>query len=354
MSTIHTATTQAVCSVRLESDQWRLTLEGKTDSLIRMALNVKQLVQILKFGQLQDDSKSEPYRTIKSGNKRTAPAPTGSKKRAKTKEPLRQATPYALGERKKVHVYSHIFELSYTRSGEDDNILGTSRRFVDDERAKTAGWLQEEAELLEVLSAKCHGATSPHTFDLGHVTIGGHGNVVYIFHGSRPEAMDDEHYYLRHLLALPTVRFSDDVSLGNLLSTCHEFQCSDRVSMSATANLVFLPNTPAPKLPIHINVMISVSFIVPAIFLPMAFHAALVSSFEDRRRRLLSYIFCPCTNINNNDHERDKTGEVSIRHFYAILEPAPPVPSPIADNALQPDGLRAILLPFQRRSVKVG
>ncbi|KAF8576626.1 hypothetical protein K439DRAFT_1366726 [Ramaria rubella] len=70
----------------------------------------------------------------------------------------------------------------------------------------------------------------------------------------------------------------------------------------------------------------------------------------ENQRRFLSHVFCSHTDTQDNATQEGE--ETSIRHFYSILQPAPPLFSSVVHDVLQPEGLRATLLPFQRRSVK--
>ena len=333
-------TTQAVRSVRLRSNDHSIS----DDPWIRQDLNVKQLVEILKY-RLDQPEVDEPF--VKNGKKRTAPGTTNPRKRAKgsseAPSSLAQSTPEAKTVAKTVQVYSHSFELGYTCLCGD--ALDSNKRFVDDKLASEIGWLQEEKELIGILAIKSDGTNVPQTFDIGEVMVGERRGVLQLFHESHPT--DNSPYFNHHLLTLPTIAFSDGLGLGDVLSTCWSLQHSGHVSMSSFASLVYIPGVSSQDFPIQINVSISVSIAIPKIFFPQASHVASINSIEDKRRRFLSYVICP--RLQEGFSTQEIGEEASIRHFYSILKPAPPVYSSVVYDALQPECLRAVLLPFQRR-----
>lgn len=332
-------TTKAVRSVRLRSSAWGLT---------RQDLNVKQLVEILKYGHILDLPEEDAQCIVKNGKKRTAPNHICPRKRAKAnlKAPsAAQSTPEADPLTKTIQVYSHSFELGYTCLCEDPS--ASDKYFVDDELASEIGWLQEETELIDILATESNDANVIQDFDIGEVTIGEDKGVLQLFHKSHPT--DDR---VNHLLTLPTVAFSDGSGYNEMLSTCWSLQHSGHVSMSPFASLVYIPGLSRPNLPIQIKICISVSIVIPKIFFPPALYVAPSASIEDKRRRFLSHVICP--RLQEGFSTQQSGEEASIRHFYSILKPAPPVSSSIIYDALQPEGLRAVLLPFQRRRCEFG
>ncbi|KAF6756271.1 SNF2 family N-terminal domain-containing protein [Ephemerocybe angulata] len=127
-------------------------------------------------------------------------------------------------------------------------------------------------------------------------------------------------------------------STVDLITACEVLRRARKVELDTRLSLTRVDNTC-----FRIHVEILVSLCLPAIFLRLSQkepkrHFELVAHAQ---RRLLSAVY----GVNGGKHD------VNISYFYSILGSAPPLPSPLADDAMQPDLLNPTLLPFQRRSV---
>ncbi|KIJ47249.1 hypothetical protein M422DRAFT_249098 [Sphaerobolus stellatus SS14] len=344
-SPLRTATTRSVRSVRAKFDGFN----SYNAPILRDELNIKQLIDILKNGHTTKEDHNEDDRPIKNGNKRSAGDSENGKKRLKTldaKAVTIEVEAAATEDTMCAPLYSHTFELGYTRAHEGDPAYYPSTQFISDMRLQELRWADEEQELVEALIEKSGGALEPVQWDLGEVTLEENRGNFRLFHGQRPSSDKARYYFACHLLGIPYISLEDGQS-GDLLGICSSLQRSGHVSMTASANLIYIPGTLAPELPFQINVTATVSLILPNAFQPYVPHSS-ANSMVDNKRRLLSFILHP----PQRPYIAHKQEDMSIRTFYSILDPAGRVDNEAIMETLQPTELRATLLPFQRRSVK--
>ena len=334
---VRSATTRSTRSVRRKFTGFR----HNSPPTLRDELNIKQLIDILEHGHTEQEIEDED-RPIKNGKKRASNGPVNGSKRPK-KIDVKADDDTAPPPTTTIPVYSHSFELGYTRRPQSDDRLSHSHTFISGEKLDQLGWVAEEEQLVTLLVEKSGG--DPVDLDLGDVTVHSHIEICQLFHGEQPSKETDNLYFSRHLLRLPSVSLDDGEPDGSLLELCKFLESTGHISVSATARLVYLPGVEAPELPFQIRVNVLVSFVFPNIYEPVVGHPPGRGSPADNRRRVLSYIFHPCQAITNDNERKTK----SIRNFYSILDPAGAVENQVIINALQPKELCAILLPFQRR-----
>ena len=103
-------------------------------------------------------------------------------------------------------------------------------------------------------------------------------------------------------------------------------------------------SSPQDVLPFKISIDMEGFLLFPRIAHPPK--NAFKRSYGDAWNALIKHLFPPPSVDFPNYH-----GETDIAFLYSILEPAPPLPSPLSPDTLQPKALRPSLFPFQRRSV---
>ncbi|KAJ3770452.1 SNF2 family N-terminal domain-containing protein [Lentinula raphanica] len=113
--------------------------------------------------------------------------------------------------------------------------------------------------------------------------------------------------------------------------------------------LVITPDALEDGPSIRLHLEISASFVLPAIFdspnSSQKLSKQQITTFDDAQRRVLSFIFPSSPAPSSFD------GVVNIPYYYSILDPAAPLPSSVAEHAMQSERLQPTLLPFQRRTV---
>jgi E3 ubiquitin-protein ligase SHPRH len=82
-----------------------------------------------------------------------------------------------------------------------------------------------------------------------------------------------------------------------------------------------------------------------ALMLPLPPTTRLKSDTAEAQRRFLSHVLSEDTTFSHHDSQ-------STGYYYSILRSAPPISAAVA-AALQPEGLQAALVPFQRRTLAV-
>ncbi|OJT14448.1 hypothetical protein TRAPUB_9026 [Trametes pubescens] len=246
-----------------------------------------------------------------------------------------------------VLVYRRVLNVRYTTALTND----VGGYYVDDADAEKRGWAKNERELLERLSSCGLAGT---TISLGDTTVTRTGNVCdptdqsevllpLPTKGDYPFDTDDHDFHSRgHEVADP---------LDAFLILARE----GRARLSANISIVFPVQTasvPERELPLTLRVQVDCSFVCPRVFEPVLVSGkthsdqAKATTIQDAQRRLFLLLFPP------QDPPPDSyRGTTDIPLLFSILGPAPPLPSPQAYDALQPESLLPTLLPFQRRSV---
>lgn len=103
-------------------------------------------------------------------------------------------------------------------------------------------------------------------------------------------------------------------------------------------------HSPEHTLPLKISIVMEGSLLFPEI--TYASKKLSRRGCGDAWNTLINHLFPP-TPVDFSNYR----GETDITFLYSILEPAPPLPSPVSSADVQPNALMPSLLPFQRRSV---
>ncbi|KAF5378608.1 hypothetical protein D9615_007143 [Tricholomella constricta] len=243
-----------------------------------------------------------------------------------------------------VPVLQHIFELQYTNwpvSGHLDDADGFS------------GWKLEEENLKEMMTDL--RASEARTIDLGEVEFTQyHGRLVVVSSMLKNR--------VPWSLLLPLLDCGDGIDLAwcDILSDTVEdpmmaayiLKSVGRTAIQARLKIVISPFSTCDmsqhELPFQLQVEANVSLRFPNISepFPRPDKKKKSSEVEDAQRRLLEYLY-PSNAITPESFD----GSTNISFFYSILRPAPPLPSALMQEAMQPLELLPTLLPFQRRSV---
>ncbi|KAF8870912.1 SNF2 family N-terminal domain-containing protein [Gymnopilus junonius] len=137
---------------------------------------------------------------------------------------------------------------------------------------------------------------------------------------------------------------------ADLLMAIRSLQSAGRAYLEATLKIIIRPPPDKPEtLPLSLQLELKVSLVFPTILEPIPTKRATkksVQAVEDAQRRLLHAVYLPDDVISTTIRN-----PVTVSAFYSIMRPAPPLPSQMAIEAMQPADMLATLLPFQRRSV---
>ncbi|KAJ7050573.1 SNF2 family N-terminal domain-containing protein [Mycena amicta] len=240
-----------------------------------------------------------------------------------------------------IPAFMHTFDIQFSNSIPEDHTPG---EWADDESHPT--WTVEESNLLETLDL----LPDESVFDLGDIGFAVHdGRVIVV-----SDLLHKRDATAQWLLALPPLP-DDELNSGFLdafgISEQHvrdvvaaslELESSGRGVVHG--QLTLLPTAADDDhLPFTLRVTITTSF-TAAIFeslLSTKLKHRQLALIDDCQRRLLQYAY-PDQRLSSSHTA------TNIISFYAALGPAPPFPS---NQSMQPEGLLATLLPFQRRSV---
>lgn len=270
-------------------------------------------------------------------------------------------------EHRYIPVYRHIFEMAYTA----DIPEGKSEHYVNDHIAEKRGWDREEVTLRCLLGNLGKGLTEPLEVDLGRVWLCQYQGR-YVGLSSCPNAIpsgtceEAEEESAKWFLCIPHLPWpqesevdfeADDYTYsaahGNMLEALGILGGLREVLVETNLRCVILPSSAASptELPFRICVEINAFLVTPTIFGNTITGTKREFALkEDIHRRFISFIFPPPPHkgIPSPSSASDAS---DIPFLYSILQPAPRLPSVLAEEAMQPDDLLPTLLPFQRRSV---
>ncbi|KAF8963293.1 SNF2 family N-terminal domain-containing protein [Flammula alnicola] len=326
----------------------------------RPNLNISTFTDIVSTAVVDDVSVS------KSSNKRKATkGETRSSKRARTSVGSRrsQSDSDESAEPKQIEVEYPTVEVASNHINPDSEIVPVLRhvleiQYVNDEDSRRTGylapaahtlekWDTEDGTLRDLLLSLSESISSPRMIDLGEVLLGEHeGRVVGL--SSRGKTW---------LLLIPSLTIDGDSndfrasSSSDLLMACRTLQDAGQAHLKASLQMIIYPqdgqSASFPKFSLQLELVVALAF--PAALeniIPKGANKKSIFALEDARRRLLHAAYISdevcSTNVNNS---------ITISSFYTTLSPAPPLLSPTAETAMQPEALLPSLLPFQRRSV---
>ena len=313
-------------------------------------LELLQETQSSKERSVQDAAKSKSkHVAVKQKNKkraREAEPDSGVRKRAKVS--LDDVISISdEDEDRSFHAYRRVFRLRYTRAVVHEH----------EERLEVSEWLEEEMAVRDWLSSLVLDHPNESTIDLGPVSV-----QVELIETGKTWARTPQGSFI---LGFPTPRSSfhpehydfpqrshgtKSSSIRELLQAFQVLAQHGRARIDSRLFLDLTPDSLPDELPFTLRLQVDCSFICPQVFKSTIFYtkaeAASMSEVQDALRRLTVYLFPPQIPIPTSYH-----GHTDIPFLFSILKPAPPLPSPKAHDALQPESLLPTLLPFQRRTV---
>ncbi|KIK58778.1 hypothetical protein GYMLUDRAFT_45086 [Collybiopsis luxurians FD-317 M1] len=334
----------------LRADPDHYALPRSTNREYRPAVNLPKIIQLARLSQFNTESSSADERI---GMKRaSSPLSFSSpplKKRLKKSrdEWVSPATmqypdlklfvfdPLDANGTNLVPAFRFLIELDFVtaESPQDDDKLPRSFDCPD-------AWRAEEDWFRKELSKLSRNSVDPVSIDLGPVklskcrirhvvsTLSDESDYLVLVPLCNPGNVETSSY------AFP-FRYSPD-----LIQALETLADHGRVKVETHLKLVIIPGEDAPSFRIQIELF--VSFVTPTILEPIP---PKTTHLVDAQRHLMLFLFPPSPSPPSFDRD------VNIPFFYSILGPAPVLPSPAAEEAMQPISLLPTLLPFQRRSV---
>ena len=250
-----------------------------------------------------------------------------------------------------------VLELQHNYRQPDTGLVPILRHVLDIQYTKNEGsatynkkWDDENKEFQAILSTLSDPSSSLNTIELGDIRFAEHrGSAVAMAYD--PHSQNESNTWIFIVPSLVIDGDSNDLGLSSstdLLLACRTLQGYGQVYVEASLKLVVLPlDTFDNHLPFALQLEVVVSLVLPLALEPTPLsRRAQVLAREDAQRRLLlaTYLSQDITSLTVKD-------EVTVSKLYSSLEPAPPLASERANEALQPASLVPTLLPFQRRSV---
>lgn len=247
-----------------------------------------------------------------------------------------------------------------------------SEHYADDKVAAKWGWLKEEKKLCYLLEVFQRDASVSRDIDMGRLFMTRYHGCLLAFAAQRQEipiSLPEEHSE-RWLFLLPDISWPDGLaedsfeeedmqSLGmhrDFITACAILQSHNRAKLEASLRLHILPEgtyDPTCDLPFELRAHFTLSLAIPETYDP--FNSSLsqrsLSELEGLQRRLLCFLSKTPLTRPIYSNLAGEALDVTIPFFLKIMCPAPPLAQDVTYESLQPDGLLATLMPFQRRTV---
>ncbi|EJD53059.1 hypothetical protein AURDEDRAFT_180640 [Auricularia subglabra TFB-10046 SS5] len=291
----------------------------------------------------------EDEATVSNGSKRPLDARSSpllsspSRKRVKLDEEL------ARNDDTHRVVYTHAYTFGFTTTAEDAPPAAYGTKDI-------AVLAQEEGKLVQYIEQLNETPDGPASVTLGPVTFhpSGHDPLVLLRkHSERLAQRQINAYSEERIMLCPS--FSQDgfdvddhgfaLQHQDVLRACIALQTAGYARVTGYISLSHLQHVELEEdeLPFQLHLNMHV-----ALTLPPPDPLRLRHDIAEAQRRVMAFLIPsepidPAYNYTQTD-----TG-----FYYSVLKPAPPLPSVIVADALQPDALLPTLLPFQRRSVAV-
>lgn len=203
----------------------------------------------------------------------------------------------------------------------------------------------EGGSLRDILLSLSESLSSPKQINIGEILLG-----LYRDRFVGMSAEDKAWLLLVPSLAIDAE--SNDfqsASASDLLAACRTLQQYGQAHLSASLQVTLYPLVDGlPKFSLQLEIV--AAMVTPAILenlVPKGTLKRSILALQDARRRLLRAAYHPFEDVVS----KHVNHPVTVSTFYNILGSAPAIPSKIAEDALQCEGLLPSLLPFQRRSV---
>lgn len=266
-----------------------------------------------------------------------------------------------------LQVYQFALHLRY------NNVVDhSSEHYADDETAAKWGWLEEEKKLCSLLDVRQRNASLSQDIDMGRFFMTRYYGHLVALSGQlqEPPVSFPEEHSERWLFLLPDIPWPDGLAEDNLveqnmqplrthrdfIAACAVLQSHHRAKLEASLQLHVLPEgtyDPTCDLPFELRARFTLSLVIPETYYPFkhSLSQRSLSDLEGLQRRLFCFLSkTPLTHPAYNN-VMEESVDVTIPFFLRNMRPAPPLAQDMIYESLQPDGLLATLMPFQRRTV---
>jgi len=241
--------------------------------------------------------------------------------------------------------------------------------YITDEQAATNSrvaantanrWEEANAAFWAYMISISETLSKPMELDLGSIHFSTfHGRLVALMDGDSPEDACDEWLFLVPQLNVDPDSYDYRARASDLLMSSYTLQRHGCARVQCNLKLIVQPGQ--CNVPDLLSLILDFAVLLS---IPQALHPSPPSgsskkgtkntkkvidgdiSLEDARRRVLRASL-ELDGIQSGEMDDN----ISLSSFYSLIEPAPAITSSLADDALQPAGLKAKLLPFQRRTV---
>jgi len=332
---------------------------GLSGGSFRPNLNVPLLVSILSTvsTDLLEDSKSgkrkAPQSTYKARRLKRSKTSQGSRDHSEgplssdesdssinlpTEYPTIRVQVNPTSSEELVPILCHSAVIQYTQQDGGDG--------VHEDIEKLKRWEDEEHALHEVLSALHDSSVPPESINLGDICFADYNDrAVGVPYDPRFHVSGhDEWLFLLPLLTIDAE--THDTTTADLLTASRVLQAAGKAHINASLKIELCPE---PHLLFALRLEFTVSLVLPAALDYTVRKNTIrktVVALEDARRRLFVAAFTDGNIVSSMVNQ-----PISVSSFYNILGPGPALESNAELAALQPEGLKPTLLPFQCRSV---
>lgn len=262
-------------------------------------------------------------------------------------------------------VYQFAVHLRYNKV-----VDSSSEHYADDQDAAKCGWLKEEKKLCSLIEAYQRNVSLSQDIDVGRLFVTRYHGRLLALSGPLQDSFiySPEEYSEKWLCLLPDIPWPDGLAEDTLeeqnmqplgvhrdfMTACAVLQSHHRTKLEANLQLHILPEgtyDPTCDLPFELRARFTLSLALPEAYQPFTNSRSQrgLNELEDLQRRLLCFL--SNTPLARPVNATEEPVDVTIPFFLKIMRPAPPLAEGVIYESLQPDGLLATLLPFQRRTV---
>ena len=266
-----------------------------------------------------------------------------------------------------LQVYQFALHLRYNKV-----VDPSSEHYADDKTAAKWGWLEEEKKLYSLLDVRQRNASLSQEVDMGRFFITRYHGRLLALSGQlqEPPVSSPADHSERWLFLLPDIPWPDGLAEDTLeeqnmqplrmhnefITACAVLQSHHRTKLEASLQLHVLPEgsyDPTCDLPFELRARFTLSLATPETYYPFkhSLSQRSLSDLEGLQRRLLCFLSKTPLTRRVYSNVIQEAVDVTIPFFLKIMGPAPPLAQDVIYESLQPDGLLATLMPFQRRTV---